>query len=275
MAKGTAVTTAKVNLPADWEKRMRADAEKYKAQEANVGVGQFLSTRGGVLQFQGTPVPGNKLRCVVLHSIHVNAFYPGKFDADSPTSPVCYAFGTDEKELAPHEEAADKQAERCADCPQNKFGSAETGRGKACKNGRRLSLIHVDSLRSATTVGDDTPSILGLPPTSLPSWATYVKTLESSLGLPPYAVITEIGIVPDPKSQFKVTFTLVEKIRDRKVMAAVFMKHAEAEAAIAFPFPAAEVAPTRKKPKAKAKAAKQPPPQARRAAPATPGRSKF
>lgn len=258
MAKN-ALATHKSTLPTNWEAQMRADAQGYKEAEANVGLGQFMSVRGGVLQFQGTPVPGNKMRGVILDSVLLNTFYPGSFDPEAPQPPTCYAFGRREDQLAPHADATDKQSKACRDCPQNKFGSAEKGRGKACKNGRRLGIIHADSLKDAASLADAPVAMLGLPPTSLASWATYVKALEAGTGKPPYGVVTEIAVVPDPKTQFKVTFTLVAEIKDKKVLGALFTKHQDVKSSIEFPFPAADV---ETKPRKKAAKKKTPKPAA-------------
>jgi hypothetical protein len=157
--------------------------------------------------------------------------------------------------MAPHETAPKPQHADCSTCPKNKFGSAEQGRGKACKNGRRLGLIHVDDLKKDPK--DAQVAFLNVPPTSLPSWATYVRSLESQLSRPPYAVITEVATVPDTKTVFKVTFTLVEVIKDKKLLGLVFAKAKEVGEAIAFPFQPAEAgAPNKQVKKAKpAKAA--------------------
>lgn len=268
MTRSTKVIPVVPQLPADWEARMRADAEKYEEAEKNVGVGQFMSIRGGVLQFQQTPVPGNKMRAVILHSILANAFYVGEYDPNNPQAPVCYAFAETEEEMAPHADAPDKQHEDCASCPNNKFGSAEKGRGKACKNGRRLAVIHADALADPAGIKDTTVAILGLPPTSLPSWASYVKSLKGVTGRPIYGVVTEIAVVPDPKNQFKVTFTLVDKITDKKVLGAVYAKHVEQLESLAFPFPANDDSPKRGGAKKKA-----PPKNKARPAPANKSRA--
>lgn len=288
MARSKSEVALKGNtLPANWEAQMRADAATYKEAVASIGVGQFMSTRGGILAFQGTPVPGNKMKAVIVDAILANALYEGKFDSNNPQSPVCYAFGRKESEMAPHADSPKPQAESCSICPNNKFGSAEQGRGKACKNGVRQGIVHADSLRDPAGLKDAPIAILGVPPTSLPSWAQYVKSLEATTGMPPYGVVTEVALVPDAKTQFKLTFTLVSKI-DKKTMGAVFAKHQDVKESIAFPYqPTEDAAPARgkkaagKKPAARpapagASARKPPPPrQAAPAAAARPARTKF
>lgn len=53
----------------------------------------------------------------------------------------------------------------CAKCSLNQFGSGEGGKGKACKNMKRLYILMADSLL---------PVALSLPPTSLRSWTDFV-----------------------------------------------------------------------------------------------------
>jgi hypothetical protein len=193
----------KNTLPANIEKQMKEDAAKGAKKVANIGVGQFMSIRGGILAFQGTPVPGNKMLAVVLADIFENAWYKEEFDADNPTPPNCYAFGDDEQSMAPHAQAEDKQSDACSGCEKNKFGTAEKGRGKACKNGMRMAVMHADSLKGDVTK-DAQVAFLKIPPTSMPGWAQYVKSLENLHGRPAYGVITEISVVPDMKTQYKV-----------------------------------------------------------------------
>jgi hypothetical protein len=257
---GKEVAVRKATLPANWEQQMRDDAKKGRAREASVAIGQFMSTRGGILAFQGTPVPGNKLQCVILAAILENAYYPGEFDPDNPTPPACYAFGDLDADMAPHEQAPDKQSPSCPTCDLNKFGSAERGKGKACKNGRRMAVMHADSLKG--DLKDASIAFLKIPPTSLGSFASYVKQIDNLVGKPLYAVVTEIGIVPDPRSQYKVVFGLVKAISDKKLLGAVFLKAREMQADIAFPYQAIDTAGLKRRP-AKAKERAAAPPQAK------------
>lgn len=269
--KDTAVAVRKNTLPVNWEQKMKEDARRYKSAADNVAIGQFMSIRGGILAFQGTPVPGNKLRCVVLEAILENTYYKAEFDQDNPSSPVCFAFGRagEEEQMAPHEKSPEPQHEDCASCEWNKFGTAEKGRGKACKNGWRMAIMHADSLDG--DLKDAQIAFLKIPPTSIPSWAGYLKQIATQLGeRPVYSLITEIAVVGDPRSQFKVTFTLVDVIKDRKVLGAVFAKHQEVSDGIDFPYQPMEAAPKAAKPARRAAAAPARAPARGKPAKATP-----
>lgn len=234
--KDTAVVVRKSTLPANWESQMKDDAAKGRKSVAHVGGGQFMSTRGGILAFQGVPVPGNKMHAVVLAHCLENAKYEGEYDQDNPQPPSCYAFGDDADTMAPHEEAEKKYSDGCKGCENNKFGSAEKGRGKACKNIVRMSVMHADSLKDAAKGLDGAQiALLKLPVMSVPGWASHVKQLDELKGLPPYAFVTEIGVVPDQRSQYRVTFDLVRQI-DKKAMQAVFAAAKRQEKELAFPY---------------------------------------
>jgi hypothetical protein len=131
----------------DWEAQMRRQAEiAAGAQRSAGGGGKFFSTQAGVLQFDGTPLPGNQMAVIILADIMENSYYDGPFDPDTPASPVCFAFGHDEEDMEPHEKVDQdayftRQNPQCHDCPRNEWGSADVGRGKACKNVMRLALI--------------------------------------------------------------------------------------------------------------------------------------
>src|SRR6266496_6226194 len=133
-------TTSTAVVP--WSKELSDLANIATAIEENVGAaGNMIGTAGGRLKWKGAEIPGNKIMVVVLDHIIEYAWYEGAFDPNNPQPPACFAFGRDEKTMTPHEKAADIQNDTCAGCPQNEFGSALVGKGKACKNSRRLALI--------------------------------------------------------------------------------------------------------------------------------------
>lgn len=223
------------------------------AEEAALGGGAFLSTKNGRLSFGGNPVPGDKMNVVIFDSILENHYYNVAFDPKSPASPVCYAFGRDEKQMAPHAKCEEPQSGACKGCPLNEFGSADKGRGKACSNVRRLALIPeggLDDVEGAEV------AYLKVPVMSVKNWANYVTQLNTGLKRPPLAVVTEVSVVPDDKSQFRVQFKLVREIKDSEQLGALMAKNALEADRIGFPYQVvgadAEEAPKAKKASAKA-----------------------
>jgi hypothetical protein len=220
----TSAETKPSNALIPWEDQMAKDAEVAAGMEANTGGSQFFSIRGGILSFNDMPLPGNQMAAVVLDSIFENVYYSGDFDPGNPSPPDCFAFGRVEEELRPHDVVFDHdQAENevCKGCEMNAWGSADKGRGKACRNTRRLGIIPGGTLTEqgvfkAFTTEDEyaksTMGLLKLPVTSVKGWANFVKQIAGTLHMPPHGIFTKIRVVPDPKTQFKVVFEPIAKI---------------------------------------------------------------
>ena len=241
--------TVKGGAITKWDEELAKHAVEA-ADKEQMPTGSFISIRGGVLTIAGQAVKENKLKAVIIDHVYENAHYEGDYDPDAPQPPTCYAFGRDEKELKPHEKASKPCNEQCEGCPNNVFGSAEKGKGKACKNVRRLALISADGL-NANSAEKSELVYLKIPVTSVKGWAYYVKGLAATVRRPPFGVITEIAVVPDPKSQFKVNFSCVGPVPD-EAMGAVMERREKVMEEIMFAYSApTEAAPA--KPKGKRK----------------------
>lgn len=73
----------------------------------------------------------------------------------------------------------------CNNCPFNEWGSADDGRGKACKNMRRIYILRE---------GELFPVLLTLPPTSLKNFSSYVAKRVVGRGKRTSAVITKVAL---------------------------------------------------------------------------------
>lgn len=245
---------------ANYEERLAAMAAESAQSEANVGGGSFISVKSGQLTYGGNTIKGNELDVVVLTSIHENCYYDDRYDPDNPQTPLCYAFGNDDDNMAPHPESAAPQNGQCGIagrsgcCPNNEFGTADNGKGKACKNIRRLSLLPGDQLDSETVESTNT-AYFKVPVTSVKGWASFVKTVATLDKLPPLGVVCRIGVMPDPKSQFKVTFQKVGMVP--RELLGTLMERAETEKE-AIKFPYAKPSEEATAPKGKAGAKKAP-----------------
>ena len=239
-----------------WEDTLAADAKLAAVVEANTGLGNFISTRGG-LQYAGAPIPGNKMNAIILDHIAANLYYAEKFDPDDRASPTCYAYGHAQPDgtmpdMKPHEKASEPQHEKCAGCQWDAWGTADNGKGKACKNVRRLALIHADVLQGKVKdIGDiirkSPVAFLNIPVTSVGGWANYVRSLANVMKRPPYAVVTTIEWVTDPKTQFKLLFSAGAKITDTAALTALKELNTKYAVDIMFPYPANEERATRSK----------------------------
>jgi hypothetical protein len=231
-------------------------AESAKA-EANTGGGQFFSTRGGQLSFNDAPLPGNQMAVIIVDHMLENVFYENSYDPDAPASPLCYAFGRSDNEIKPHEQCDKPQAATCAECPHNQFGSAEKGKGKACRNRRRLALISGGSIAkdgSFAAIGEIPSDVqvgyLGLPPTSIKGFGAYINQLVA-LKQAPLATYTRVWVEADPKAQFKVKFESLGTV-PREMLPALLKLNKMQKELTAFPYPKVE-APKAKAPKRPAK----------------------
>lgn len=233
-----------------WDEELAKQAEVAAGMEANTGGGQFFSLKSGILSWQDAPLPNNQMAVVILDAVLENVFYEGKYDPDTPQGPVCFAFGREEKTLAPHQIVIDGDNQQCGasglcdGCEMNEWGSADTGRGKACRNTRRLALIPAGTFNQAgkfeliddvehfesTAIG-----FMKLPVTSVKGYASFVKQVAGALRRPPFGIVTKVKVVPDAKSQFKVVFEPIMNLPD-ELMGAIMKRHEEAESTIDFPY---------------------------------------
>ena len=224
-------STAIVN----WESELAKHAEAAAAVE-QMPAGHFVSFKSGQLVVNGQPIKGNEADVVIVGFVYENKMYEGKYNADAPNGPVCYAFSSTEEGLKPHEKCVKPQHEQCADCPKNEWDTAVTGKGKACKNVRRLALISVDNVSDPDQLKDADIYFAEIPVTSVKGWSGYVKTLAATLKRPPFGVVTKLAVVPDAKTQFKVTFSNPRPV-PAEWGAVIMAKVAEAKESIAFPYP--------------------------------------
>ena len=139
---------------------------------------------GGGLAFE---VPGDdpenpdaekELVGVIVDHHPVNAYWQDKYSgANNP--PDCASMdgkiGVDQ----------DGNRKPCNSCPMNEWGTAEDGRGKACKNMHRLYIIRE---------GEMLPLLLTLPPTSLKNLSDYIALRVVSKGMRSYGVVTKVSL---------------------------------------------------------------------------------
>jgi hypothetical protein len=217
-----------------WDAELAALAEAAVATEAAVSSGNMISLKNGVMTYQGAEIPGAEFECIILDGIAHNAYYEDGFDPDTPTSPACYAFGRGEEPMAPHENAPNPQHDTCKGCPQNEFGTADRGRGKACANKRRIGLIAKSDLDEDILAAE--VAYMQVPVTSVRAWAGYVRQINEVLKKPTLAVVTLIKVEKDPKTQFKVTVKMVEPIEDGELIGQLIQKAKLVQKEIAFPY---------------------------------------
>jgi len=165
--------------------------ERMKAELANMHntvmapSGRTISTKGKIFTFPDQKTTQGPITGVILDHRNFNTYYTAAYNPQNPVPPKCFAISKD-LNIKPHTDCTDPQNETCKDCTWNKWGSAATGKGKACRNQVKLAIAAPDM-----TAGDE-PLLIKISPTGLKSWAALVNGLET-LGLIPMQVITEIS----------------------------------------------------------------------------------
>jgi hypothetical protein len=201
-------TGGEVAIPQDWQAALAAEA---KATASNVRpASSTISLRSGIVSYQGTQAPDNKLDVVIIDFAQEHTLYKTKYDPDNVSSPDCYAVasaGVELKDMTPGDNVANPESTNCGDCPMLKWGSSlNGGRGKACQQRFRLIAIPAGALSSADEILSAEAAIVKLPVTSGKVWSQYISTVASLHKRPEWAVVTTLSAKPDPKTQFKATF---------------------------------------------------------------------
>lgn len=233
--------TALVALSERMKARIAANA---KAEESSVGSmgGSYFSFKGGIMSYKGTEVTDNEVDVIVVGYILENQFFADRYTPDTPQSPVCYSkllpVEGDVNDMIPMEESEAIQHSDCKTCPMNQFGSADTGKGKACKNIRHLAVIPADALESSDDIEAAEIAFMKLPPTSLKAWSGYIKALTTA-GLSELCVITKITLEKDADTQIKLSFSRVDDIGE-ECYEALFKRNEEAEEHLLKPYPTNE-----------------------------------
>lgn len=188
---------------------------------ANVGMGGYpiISCKGKVwhvvrgdertLITNDEGDPRSNLEVVIVKSNpHLSkVFYQSGYEEGSQAKPTCYSNdGT-----RPADDAQTPQAEKCAVCPNNVWGSRITdngSKGKACSDSRRLAVAPVADLEN--------PMLLRVPAASLKDLTAYAEMLTRRRA-PYQAVVTKVGFdhsVAHPQFTFKVVRWLTDEEAD-------------------------------------------------------------
>lgn len=135
---------------------------------------------------------GNKvdgpLELVIVDFTNKNTYYEGAYDPNNISAPNCFAIHPIVKDMAPSNNAPDRQCDDCASCPMNQFGSA--GKGKACKNTRVLAVLPPEA-------DETTPLwLLNVSPTAIKGFDGFVGAVQRTFEMPPIAVVVEVDFNP-------------------------------------------------------------------------------
>ena len=175
-------------------------------------------------------MPGNKVEAIIVAATYRNAFYADRFDANNIKNPNCFALSDTDKDMVPHMNVIEPEADNCHDCPKAEWGSDPNGgRGKACKQTRRLVLIPANALdEGPEKLKTAELAIMDIPVTSVRNYSQFVNTLSASAGVPVWAAVCQISVVPDIKTQFKVLFQAMRIVPSTELLDAIKIRKEEA-----------------------------------------------
>lgn len=149
---------------------------------------------------------GNEVKAVVVSFCTSKKYYDRPYDPANPAPPACFAFGKDIAEMTPEEESPVPQSATCATCPHNEWGSAASGAGKACKEGREFAVVLVDDLEEGST-----PDLYHLttPPTSIKHFDGMAMQAKRMFNGPPIRAVVTLGTKAE-KNYFVMQFNDLE-----------------------------------------------------------------
>jgi hypothetical protein len=201
------------------------ERERKMVEQLPADGGNFIGFGGGTITVGG--VENNPLKGIVLAQQPERAYYAGAYSPSSKELPACFSLDM----VAPHENSSEPQAESCARCPMNQFGSADQGGGKGCKEGVKLAIVPLDGVDGPIYV---TKKISW---SSTKIWRNVAGSLDGALAT--YAM--KMTNKPDPRTQYKLAFDMQPlPVNDNQLMERIVSRLDEAEALVSLPYPAAE-----------------------------------
>lgn len=165
--------------------------------------------------------PRNSIEVVILKaSGHVSKiWYEHGYVEGSTAAPDCYSTNG----VTPDVGSKKKQANACASCPMNQWGSRITPagkQGKACSDSKRMAIVPLDNLHNEILGG---PMLLRVPAASLRELASYGEKMQA-LGYPYYAIGTRIGF--DAAEAYpKFTFGAIRPLSDAEADVVLAMRN--------------------------------------------------
>lgn len=133
---------------------------------------------------------GTELNCVILESAFEHRWFASEYDPDIQQAPDCFALGTSNKTMAPHENSVNKQSDKCQTCEKNRFGSGR-GNAKACQNRVRLMLLP-DTDATVGRIEEAQAFQMNVAPSSLGSLNSYFNLLNTRHEVASSMVVTTL-----------------------------------------------------------------------------------
>lgn len=158
----------------DYDAEFAKIAGELQTSLASVG-GSYIGTKGKCFTFPSGHVEPT-LNCIVLDFIPLNQLMT-PYNPNVRGITRCWAIGRDASNLVPSNDSPQRQADSCATCTSNQYGSATNGgRGKACANTYRLAITPADATESSDIW------LLKVSPTGQRQWNDYKKLMDAKYG---------------------------------------------------------------------------------------------
>jgi hypothetical protein len=236
-----------------YKDRMAALVASTKKAEAPAG--GFISTKGSRLSVGDVRLPNDTIRAIVIEYRKDNEFYPNAYVAGQSAAPICSAIVRPHEILTPWRLPRDGEdletltvGERgyvsdspepqvpeghgCDSCGMLEWGSAKlikgkqgSGKGKACRESRRLHLFAADQCTTPDDVARAPYMTMIPPPTSLDNFKRFANEATTVLGLPVFGVVVDITLVPHDAYMFMIEYKIVEAIKDEGILNALLTRH--------------------------------------------------
>jgi hypothetical protein len=182
---------AKVDLPAlmGQHGNVQEILERLGAPSSNM---LRVSQSKSFILPDGTEMAG-PIPFVIVDFVAESRWYESAYNRNAIVPPACAALNVKPTMLAPFDDSPNKQADTCAGCPQNQWGSGPNG-GKACTNSRLLALLDPMAEPGSPLLK------LRISATAISPFEAYIRQLAKVFGKAHFMVLSWIGF--DPQSQY-------------------------------------------------------------------------
>jgi len=177
------------------EQELAARAAQIREQVGQPEARKISLDRSGNFVAAGGVNLGSEITICVVDFCSANDYYTAAYDPNTPRPPVCFARARKLADLAPEPEAPEPQAENCAICPHNQFGSRGE-KAKACKNTRLLAVVLADELAHLAEGEKPEMHLMSVPPTALRSFDAYALQAARLFNGPPIKTLVTVRAVP-------------------------------------------------------------------------------
>jgi hypothetical protein len=184
----TTTTSRTINLPVLDDPQAVAEVMEVNLEGMQAAFPRIKFPSGGMLAFEVPSDEGSdvskELTGVIIDQVSTNTYWSSKFTGEQQ-QPDCFSGdGKIGRRSATAKMPWPGDSMECSACPLNQYGSETGGKGKACKNMRKLYMVRE---------GEILPVEITIPPSSLAAWQTYSVQLTTKVK-PLDGVVTKIKL---------------------------------------------------------------------------------